>query len=86
MSRSPVNLALPPPPPPPPSHTIVVALSGSRKNKNVVTWALEKFSPEGNVCFKLLHIHPRITSVPTPSKLQLRLLFSVSFLPSRLFV
>ncbi|KAH0902228.1 hypothetical protein HID58_041731, partial [Brassica napus] len=68
MSRSPDTLALPPPPPtfPPPSHTIFVALSESRKNKNVVTWALEKFAPEANVGFKLLHIHPRITSVPTP--------------------
>ncbi|KFK29004.1 hypothetical protein AALP_AA7G076800 [Arabis alpina] len=64
MSRSsPNNLALPPPPS---SHTIIVALSGSRKSKNVVTWALEKFAPEGNVYFKLIHIHPRITSVPTP--------------------
>ncbi|XP_033143692.1 U-box domain-containing protein 35 [Brassica rapa] len=68
MSRSPDTLALPPPPPtfPPPSHTVFVALSESRKNKNVVTWALEKFAPEANVGFKLLHIHPRITSVPTP--------------------
>ncbi|CAN6922252.1 unnamed protein product [Brassica oleracea] len=68
MIRSPDTLALPPPPPtfPPPSHTIFVALSESRKNKNVVTWALEKFAPEANVGFKLLHIHPRITSVPTP--------------------
>lgn len=64
MSRSPEKLALPPPS----SHTVFVALSGSSKSKYVVTWALEKFSPEGNVGFKLLHIHPRITSVPTPSK------------------
>ncbi|XP_010438919.1 PREDICTED: U-box domain-containing protein 35-like [Camelina sativa] len=63
MSRSPDKLALPPPPS---LHTVVVALSGSSKNKNVVTWALEKFAPEGNVGFKLLHIHPMITSVPTP--------------------
>lgn len=69
MRRSPDTLALPPPPPPPAlSQNVIVALSGSRKNKNVVTWALEKFAPEGNVGFKLLHIHPRITSVPTPSK------------------
>ncbi|KAJ4913133.1 U-box domain-containing protein 35 [Raphanus sativus] len=68
MSRSPETLALPPPPSPfpPPSHTVFVALSESRKNKNVVTWSLEKFAPEGNIGFKLLHIHPRITSVPTP--------------------
>ncbi|XP_010448470.1 PREDICTED: U-box domain-containing protein 35-like [Camelina sativa] len=62
-SRSPDKLALPPPPS---LYTVVVALSGSSKNKNVVTWALEKFAPEGNVGFKLLHIHPMITSVPTP--------------------
>lgn len=77
MSRTPER-ALPPPPlpplhplppPTPPSyHTVYLALSGSRKSKYVVTWALEKFSPEGNVDFKLLHIHPKITSVPTPSK------------------
>lgn len=83
MSRSPDKLALPPPPPPPPScNTVVVALSGSRKNKNVVTWALEKFAPEGNVGFKLLHIHPRITSVPTPSKAPTKTPISVSFFHS----
>ncbi|KAL0727064.1 hypothetical protein Bca4012_023157 [Brassica carinata] len=60
MSRSPDSLALPP------SFTVFVALSEGKKNKNVVTWALDKFAPEGNVGFKLLHIHPRITSVPTP--------------------
>jgi serine/threonine protein kinase/nucleotide-binding universal stress UspA family protein len=43
-----------------------VALSGSSKSKYVVTWAIEKFATEGNVGFKLLHIHPMITSVPTP--------------------
>ncbi|KAL0659736.1 hypothetical protein Bca4012_080321 [Brassica carinata] len=60
-------LALPPPSPSPSSfRTVFVALSGSRKSKYVVTWALEKFGPEGNVGFKLLHIHPRITCVPTP--------------------
>ncbi|KAJ4899524.1 U-box domain-containing protein 35 [Raphanus sativus] len=68
MSSSTEHIALPPlhPPPPPSSHAVYVALSGSRKSKYVVTWALEKFAPEGNVGFKLLHIHPRITSVPTP--------------------
>ncbi|KAL0738945.1 hypothetical protein Bca4012_015155 [Brassica carinata] len=67
MSSTTEHLALPPPPTPPSlSHTVYVALSGSRKSKYVVTWALEKFAPEGNVGFKLLHIHPRITSVPTP--------------------
>ncbi|KAF8054635.1 hypothetical protein N665_1322s0019 [Sinapis alba] len=67
-SRDPY-IAHPPLHPPhhtPSSHTVFVALSGSRKSKYVVKWALEKFAPEGNVGFKLLHIHPRITSVPTP--------------------
>lgn len=85
MSRSPDNLALPPPPPPP-SRTVVVALSGSSKSKYVVTWALEKFAPEGNVGFKLLHIHPMITSVPTPSKAPTMTCISVSFLYSGLLV
>lgn len=82
MSRSPEKLALPPPS----SHTVFVALSGSSKSKYVVTWALEKFSPEGNVGFKLLHIHPRITSVPTPSKAPTKIPISVSFLHSGLLV
>jgi hypothetical protein len=79
MSRSPDKLALPPPPPPPPSRTVVVALSGSSKSKYVVTWAIEKFATEGNVGFKLLHIHPMITSVPTPSKVPTMPCISVSF-------
>ncbi|XP_019103851.2 U-box domain-containing protein 35 isoform X2 [Beta vulgaris subsp. vulgaris] len=43
-----------------------VALTGSRKSKYILRWALEKFLPEGNVSFKLLHVYPKITIVPTP--------------------
>ncbi|KMT16181.1 hypothetical protein BVRB_3g053410 [Beta vulgaris subsp. vulgaris] len=45
-----------------------VALTGSRKSKYILRWALEKFLPEGNVSFKLLHVYPKITIVPTPSE------------------
>ena len=51
--------------------TIAVAINGKKKSKYVVRWALEKFVPEGLLMFKLLHVRPRITSVPTPSKLPL---------------
>ncbi|KAG7537478.1 U box domain [Arabidopsis suecica] len=47
--------------------TIAIAISGSSKSKNVVKWALKKFGSEENVIFKLIHIHPKLTSVPTPS-------------------
>ncbi|CAE6234207.1 unnamed protein product [Arabidopsis arenosa] len=47
--------------------TIAIAISGSSKSKNVVRWALKKFGSEENVIFKLIHIHPKLTSVPTPS-------------------
>ncbi|CAA7058041.1 unnamed protein product [Microthlaspi erraticum] len=49
------------------SLTIAVAISASAKSKNVVKWALKKFGSEKNVIFKLIHIHPKITTVPTPS-------------------
>ncbi|CAG7909642.1 unnamed protein product [Brassica rapa] len=52
------------------SLTIAVALSGSTKSKNVLKWALRKFSSDKNVIFKLIHVHPKITSVPTPCKFQ----------------
>ncbi|XP_010555606.1 PREDICTED: U-box domain-containing protein 35 isoform X2 [Tarenaya hassleriana] len=64
MSRMADHLALPAPPT---SLTIALALSGSKKSKNVVLWAIEKFaSQQGNVDFRLIHVHPKITSVPTP--------------------
>ncbi|KAA8533898.1 hypothetical protein F0562_031415 [Nyssa sinensis] len=52
--------------PPPSSLTVAIAINGSRKCKYVVKWALEKFVPEGKVMFKLLHVLPKITAVPTP--------------------
>ncbi|KAK6131825.1 hypothetical protein DH2020_034443 [Rehmannia glutinosa] len=52
---------------PPPAYTIcAVAISGSRKSKYVVNWALEKFVLEGLTYFKLLHIRPVISRIPTP--------------------
>ncbi|KAF8110430.1 hypothetical protein N665_0084s0039 [Sinapis alba] len=49
------------------SLTIAVALSGSTKSKNILKWALKKFASDKNVVFKLIHVLPKITSVPTPS-------------------
>ncbi|XP_059461057.1 U-box domain-containing protein 35-like [Corylus avellana] len=45
---------------------VAVAIDGKRKSKYVVRWALEKFVPEGKVIFKLMHVRPRISGVPTP--------------------
>lgn len=50
------------------SSVVAVAIDGKRKSKYVVRWALEKFVPEGKVIFKLMHVRPRISGVPTPSK------------------
>ncbi|CAH8385973.1 unnamed protein product [Eruca vesicaria subsp. sativa] len=49
------------------SLTIAIAISGSSKSKNIVKWALNKFSSDKNVVFKLIHVHLKITSIPTPS-------------------
>ncbi|XP_059666914.1 U-box domain-containing protein 35-like [Cornus florida] len=46
--------------------SVVIAINGDKKSKYVVKWALEKFVPEDKVMFKLLHVRPAITSVPTP--------------------
>lgn len=54
---------------PQPSQIVAVAINGNRKSKYVVKWALDKFVSEGNTIFKLLHVRPSITTVPTPSKL-----------------
>ncbi|KAL0304060.1 UNVERIFIED_CONTAM: U-box domain-containing protein 52 [Sesamum radiatum] len=52
---------------PPPAYSVAaVAVSGSRKSKYVVKWALEKFVPEGLVYFRLLHVRPVIDRIPTP--------------------
>lgn len=49
--------------------TIAIAISGSDKSNNVLKWALKKFSSDKNVVFKLIHIHPKVITVPTPCKL-----------------
>lgn len=54
--------------PSPPPLVVGIAIDGKSKSKYIVRWALDKFIPEGKVIFKLLHVHPRITGVPTPSK------------------
>lgn len=51
---------------PPTSALVAVAINGGRKSKYVVRWALDKFVAEGEVSFKLLHVRPKITVVPTP--------------------
>ncbi|XP_051142983.1 U-box domain-containing protein 35-like isoform X2 [Andrographis paniculata] len=45
---------------------VALAISGSSKSKYVVKWALEKFVPEGQVYFKILHVRPVISRIPTP--------------------
>jgi hypothetical protein len=52
----------------PPRSSVAIAISGSRKSKYVVRWALEKFIPEEEIFFKLLYVRPKIIAVPTPSK------------------
>ena len=55
----------------PQSLVVAIAINGDSKSKYIIRWALEKFVPEaeGKIMFKLLHVRPKITSVPTPSKL-----------------
>lgn len=55
-------ISLPPP-------VVAVAINGNSNSKYVLKWALDKFVLEGNLLFKLLHVRPRITTIPTPSKL-----------------
>lgn len=52
--------------PSPPRLIVAIAIDGKRSSKYVVRWALDKFVPQGEVLFKLLHVRPRITTVPTP--------------------
>ncbi|KAK4837422.1 hypothetical protein QYF36_005281 [Acer negundo] len=51
--------------PAPPALSVAIAIKGNRKSKYMVTWALDKFIPEGITVFKLLHVSRRITTVPT---------------------
>ncbi|RCV20106.1 hypothetical protein SETIT_4G029300v2 [Setaria italica] len=46
--------------------TVAVAISGSRSSRHALKWALDKFVPEGRVLFRILHVRPAITMVPTP--------------------
>ncbi|KDP22458.1 hypothetical protein JCGZ_26289 [Jatropha curcas] len=46
--------------------TVGIAINGRSKSKYVVNWALENFIREEKVVFKLLHVRPKITAVPTP--------------------
>ncbi|GMP69834.1 hypothetical protein CsSME_00028938 [Camellia sinensis var. sinensis] len=55
--------------PAPASLTVAIAINGNRSSKYIIKWALEKFVPKGAVMFRLLHVRPKITAVPTPSKL-----------------
>ncbi|KAL9240479.1 hypothetical protein vseg_014693 [Gypsophila vaccaria] len=45
---------------------VAVALTGSRKGKYILKWAMDQFLPEGYVKFLILHVYPKITFVPTP--------------------
>uniref|UniRef100_A0A0A9CTK6 RING-type E3 ubiquitin transferase n=1 Tax=Arundo donax TaxID=35708 RepID=A0A0A9CTK6_ARUDO len=46
--------------------TVAVAVSGSRSSRHALKWALDKFVPEGRTLFRILHVRPAITMVPTP--------------------
>ncbi|XP_033513301.2 U-box domain-containing protein 35-like [Nicotiana tomentosiformis] len=50
----------------PTSSVVAIAISGNKNSKYVVKWALDKFVPEGETRFMLLHVRPEITAVPTP--------------------
>ncbi|KAJ3691047.1 hypothetical protein LUZ61_020211 [Rhynchospora tenuis] len=46
--------------------TVGIGVKDSRTSKHVVKWALDKFTPEGTILFKLLYVLPKIKMVPTP--------------------
>jgi len=46
--------------------TVAIAVSGSRISRHALKWALDKFVPGGQVLFRILHVRPPITMVPTP--------------------
>ncbi|XP_023520539.1 U-box domain-containing protein 35-like isoform X1 [Cucurbita pepo subsp. pepo] len=54
---------------PSPSPVVAVAISGKKNSRYIIRWSLEKFLPEGIINFKLIHVTPRITSVPTPNSI-----------------
>lgn len=66
--------------------TVGVAMSGSNNSKYILKWALDKFIPEGNVSFKLIHVRPTIKKVPTPSKIHFVSLITTKFARSVLVI
>ncbi|KQK19920.1 U-box domain-containing protein 35 [Brachypodium distachyon] len=46
--------------------TVAIAVSGSKSSRHALKWALDKFVPGGRVLFRILHVRPPITMVPTP--------------------
>ncbi|XP_043716109.1 U-box domain-containing protein 35-like isoform X2 [Telopea speciosissima] len=56
------NIALPLLPP----LTVAVAISGSGQSNSILRWALETFIPEGRILFKLLHVRPKVSTIPSP--------------------
>ncbi|KAL9163589.1 hypothetical protein ABFS82_06G050600 [Erythranthe guttata] len=50
---------------------VALAITCSKKSKSVIKWASENLIQDegfGQVSFKLLHVFPEITTVPTPTK------------------
>lgn len=58
--------------------TVAIAVSGSKSSRHALKWALDKFVPGGRVLFRILHVRPPITMVPTPSQLFSSSLLSVA--------
>ncbi|MCL7048422.1 hypothetical protein MKW94_028750 [Papaver nudicaule] len=50
----------------PSSNTVVIAVNTSRRGVYPIGWALKKFLTEGRNEFKMLHVRPCVTSIPTP--------------------
>ncbi|KAK8944413.1 U-box domain-containing protein 52 [Platanthera zijinensis] len=50
------------------SSPIMVAIDGAKSSRFALKWTLNTFFSEGEVKLKLIHIHPTITMIPTPSK------------------
>ncbi|KAL2227252.1 UNVERIFIED_CONTAM: U-box domain-containing protein 52 [Sesamum indicum] len=51
------------------SSVVGIAINCGKRSKYVIRWALENLIPDGGpeqVCFKLIHVFPEITTVPTP--------------------
>lgn len=51
---------------PPSCLVVAVAVNGNKKSKYALSWALDKFVPEGQIFFKLLYVRPQIRMIPTP--------------------